>query len=58
MATSNVNPFWGIIIYSGKSELSIPMDNYDMDTSNVNPKCESLWGNYHLWTIKTWTLQM
>ena len=58
MATSNVNPFWGIIIYPGKSESSIPMDNYDMDTSNVNPKCESLWGNYHLWTIMTWTLQM
>jgi hypothetical protein len=49
MATSNVNPFWGIIIYPGKSESSIPMDNYDMDTSNVN----ALWGFINWTDLKT-----
>ena len=63
-----VNPFGGIIIYGQlwhghfkcESQMWIPlgelsyMDNYDMDTSNVNLKCESLWGNYHLWTLQIW----
>ena len=37
------NPFWGIIIYSVICKSSV--DNYDMDTSNMN----ALWG-FMNWT--------